>query len=39
MVLTDDEADEKWEESLDNYIEECIQPEIDKLDSLGNLQY
>lgn len=28
VVLTDDEADEKWEESLDNYIEECILPEL-----------
>ena len=23
-VLTDDEADEKWEEDLENYIDECI---------------
>lgn len=38
LVLTDEEADEKWEESLDNYIEECITPEIDKLD-VGNLSY
>jgi hypothetical protein len=28
LVLTDDEADEKWEESLDYYIEECILPEL-----------
>jgi hypothetical protein len=28
MVLTDDEADEKWEESLENYLEECIYPEL-----------
>ncbi len=39
MVLTDSEADEKWDESLDSYIEECIQPEIDKLEGLGDLQY
>lgn len=39
LVLTDEEADEKWEESLDSYIEECIEPEIDKLEGLGNLQY
>ena len=38
LVLTDEEADEKWEESLDSYIEECITPEIDKLD-VGNLSY
>lgn len=39
-VLTDEEADEKWEESLDSYIEECIQPEIDKLEeTVGNLSY
>lgn len=38
-ILTDEEADQKWEESLDSYIEECITPELDKLDSLGNLQY
>lgn len=24
LVLTDAEADEKWEEALDNYLEECI---------------
>lgn len=29
-ILTEDEADEAWEESLDNYIEECILPEIPK---------
>jgi hypothetical protein len=40
MVLTDEEADEKWEESLDSYIEECITPEIDKLsEGAGNLSY
>ena len=39
-VLTDEEADEKWEESLDSYIEECITPEIDKLsEGAGNLAY
>src|SRR6185312_11257160 len=27
-VLTDEEADEAWEESLDSYIEECITPEL-----------
>lgn len=27
-VLTDDEADQAWEESLDSYIEDCIMPEI-----------
>lgn len=25
MVLTDDEADEKWDESLENYIDECLE--------------
>jgi hypothetical protein len=40
LVLTDSEADEKWEESLDSYIEECITPEIDKLsEGAGNLSY
>ena len=40
MVLTDEEADDKWEESLDSYIEECITPEIDKLsEGAGNLSY
>lgn len=39
-VLTDQEADEAWEESLDNYIEECITPKIDKLsEGAGNLSY
>jgi hypothetical protein len=33
LVLTDEEADEKWEESLDNYLEECIYPELE-----GNLK-
>jgi hypothetical protein len=28
MVLTDDEANDRWEESLDSYIEECIIPEL-----------
>lgn len=28
LVLTDSEADEKWEEGLENYVDECIIPEI-----------
>ena len=28
LVLTDNEAGEKWEESLDIYIDECILPEL-----------
>jgi hypothetical protein len=28
LVCSDDEADEKWEESLDHYLEECIYPEL-----------
>jgi len=28
LVLTDDEAEEKWNEALDNYIDECIFPEL-----------
>lgn len=40
LVLTDEEADEKWEESLDSYIEDYIQPGIDKIaEGQGNLQY
>lgn len=27
-VLTDDEADDRWEEELDNYLEECVYPEL-----------
>jgi len=27
-VLTDDEADEVWEEALDNYLEECVYPDL-----------
>lgn len=39
-VLTDEEADEAWEESLDSYIEECIEPEIEKItEGQGNLGY
>ena len=36
LVLTDEEADEKWEELLDSYIEECITPEIDNIE-IGHL--
>lgn len=28
LVLTDDEADELWEESLESYIDECVLSEI-----------
>lgn len=28
LVLTDDEADDKWDEHLDNYLEECVLPEL-----------
>lgn len=28
MVLTDAEADERWDEYLENYIDECILPQI-----------
>lgn len=34
LVLTDEEADDRWEESMDSYIEECILPELPK-----NLRY
>ena len=27
-VLTDDEADQRWEESLESYLEECIYPDL-----------
>jgi len=27
-VLTDSEADEKWDESLDSYLEECVYPDL-----------
>lgn len=30
LVCTDSEADERWDESLENYIEECILPELPK---------
>lgn len=30
LVLTDDEANEKWDESLNDYIENCILPELPK---------
>jgi len=35
-VGTNSEADEAWNQSLDSYIEECITPEIEKLE-VGNL--
>lgn len=28
LVCTDSEADDKWEVSLDDYIEQCIMPEV-----------
>lgn len=28
LICTDDEADDLWEEDLDNYLEECIYPEL-----------
>lgn len=28
LVLTDSEADDAWDKELDNYIEECILPEL-----------
>lgn len=28
MVFTDREAEEAWDESIDNYIDECILPEL-----------
>ena len=30
LVVTDDEADELWDEDLENYIEECILPELNE---------
>lgn len=36
-VGTDDEADAAWNAELDNYIEECIEPEMEKLTLAGNL--
>lgn len=37
-IGTDDEADSAWNQSLDSYIEDCIDPELDfdKLGTLGN---
>lgn len=35
-VGTDDEADAAWDQALDSYIEDCLQPEIDRLE-LGSL--
>ena len=30
MVCDESEADQKWEESLDSYLEECIYPDLDE---------
>lgn len=30
LVLTDDEAEDRWDESMDIYIDECILPELPK---------
>lgn len=35
-VGTEEEADEAWEQSLDSYIEDCITPEIEKI-QIGSL--
>jgi hypothetical protein len=37
-VGTDAESDDAWDQSLDGYIEECIEPELDfeKLGTIGN---
>ena len=35
-VGTDDEADSAWDQELDNYIDECIEPELEKV-AVGNL--
>ena len=35
-IGSDSEADSAWDQSLDSYVEECITPEIEKLE-LGNL--
>jgi len=31
LVCTDSEADDKWNDDLDNYIDECILPEIPEM--------
>jgi hypothetical protein len=28
LVLSDSEADQAWEESLENYLDECVMPEL-----------
>jgi len=33
LVVTDDEADDLWEQDLDSYLEDCIYPEL-----TGNLK-
>lgn len=35
-VGTDEEADSAWDQELDSYIEECIDPELEKV-AVGNL--
>ena len=35
-IASDAEADSAWEQSLDSYIKECIEPEMEKLEA-GNL--
>jgi len=35
-VATDEEADNAWDQSLDSYIAECIDPEMEKLEAFGN---
>jgi hypothetical protein len=28
LVLTDEEADQRWDEYLDSYLDECVMPEL-----------
>jgi len=28
LVVTDEEADDLWEESLDNYLQDCVYPDL-----------
>ena len=30
LVVTDDEADELWEQDLDSYLDECVMPEVEE---------
>ena len=38
LVLTDKEADDAWEDELQNYIDECIMPELERMEENSGIR-